>query len=76
MVVQQTGSQKAGKWVSERVNVKDEIRQAFGTEQASLTSIAVASDTDNTGETARAGFADLHFVGANASCDFPEIIRR
>lgn len=76
MVVQQTGEEKAGKWVSERVNVQDEIRRAFGTEHASLTSIAVASDTDNTGETALAGFADLHFVGADASCDFPEILRR
>jgi hypothetical protein len=32
--------------------------------------LAVASDTDNTGETARAGFADLHFVGAEEPCEF------
>lgn len=33
--------------------------------------LAVASDTDNTKEQARAGFADLHFVGADVSCSFP-----
>jgi hypothetical protein len=75
MVVQQSGAEKAGEWVSERVNVKDEIRQAFDTEGASLASVALASDTDNTGETARAGFADLHFVGAGATCDFPKMPR-
>lgn len=31
----------------------------------------LAVDTDNTGERARAGFADLHFVARGAQCRFP-----
>jgi hypothetical protein len=30
--------------------------------------VAVAADTDNTGETALSGFADLHFVAADEAC--------
>lgn len=67
-VVQQSGNQKAGQWLNERANVLDDVRKAFGTAEAKVTLLAVASDTDNTGETAEAGFADLHFVAADAPC--------
>jgi ribonuclease R len=30
--------------------------------------VAITADTDNTGESARAGFADLHFVARSAPC--------
>ena len=68
MVVLQSGNQQAGQWVNERANVLNDVRQAFGTSQARVTLLAVASDTDNTGETAEAGFADLHFVAPDAPC--------
>lgn len=67
-VVQQSGDQKAGQWVNERANVLKDVTQAFGSKEARVTLLAVASDTDNTGETAEAGFADLHFVAADAPC--------
>ena len=69
-VVQQSGNQRAGQWVNERANVLKDVSQAFGTSQARVTLLAVASDTDNTGETAEAGFADLHFVAPDAPCAY------
>ena len=56
--------------MNERANVLADVRQAFGTDPIQATLLAVASDTDNTGETAEAGFADLHFVAADAPCGF------
>lgn len=70
MVVQRSGNGQAAKWVAERVNVLADATKAFGALPFKATSLAIASDTDNTGETARAGFADLHFVGADEPCDF------
>lgn len=70
MVVQRSGNGQAAKWVAERVNVLADATRAFGALPFKATSLAIASDTDNTGETSRAGFADLHFVGADEPCDF------
>lgn len=72
MRVLQSGAKLAGQWVLERRNVLADAEHAFGKREFTATLLAVASDTDNTGEQARAGFADLHFVGAHASCDFPQ----
>lgn len=70
MVVQRSGDAQAGQWVNERANVLSDMRQAFGSDRAQATLLAVASDTDNTGSKAQAGFADLHFVAADAKCRF------
>lgn len=70
MVVQRSGNGQAAKWVAERVNVLADATRAFGALPFKATSLAIASDTDNTGEAARAGFADLHFVAADEACDF------
>jgi len=75
MIVQRTGAQQAGMWLSERVNVLEDFRQAFGTDQVSARLLAVATDTDNTGEQAHAGFADIHFVARDAKCEFPPLLQ-
>jgi hypothetical protein len=49
-----------------------DAQRAFGEIDLSASLLAVATDTDNTGEKARAGFADLHFVGANEACAFDQ----
>lgn len=74
MIVLQSGETKLNRWITERVNVFDDIRQEFGSDQAKLTLIAIAADTDNTGEKVRSGFADLHFVGKEDRCNFPEVV--
>lgn len=70
MVVRRSGDAQAGGWVEERVNVRDDAARLFGSERIALKFVAVASDADNTGERARAGFADLHFVAEDQPCDF------
>lgn len=70
MIVRRTGSNDMGRWVTERVDVRDDVIRAFGSESARPVLVAIASDTDNTGEKTRAGFADLHFVGKTENCRF------
>ena len=70
MVVLQTGPERVGQWVTERRDVRADVTRAFGTDRARPTLLAVAADTDNTGESARSAFADLQFVAADAPCPF------
>ncbi len=71
MVVVQSGAQQSGRWMVERRDVLLDVAKAFGSDKATPSLLAIATDTDNTGESARAGFADLHFVARNAACAFP-----
>ena len=68
MLVLRSGATHAGRWVEERRDVAADFRHAFGRASEHLIGLAVASDTDNTGEEARAGFADLRFVAKDESC--------
>lgn len=68
MVVAESGAANAGKWVVARHDVQKDMVTEFGSEQARLIQISVASDTDNTGERAHAGFADFQFVKKDAMC--------
>ena len=68
MLVLRSGSAEAGRWVDERRDVAADFQRAFGHAPARLTGLAIASDTDNTGEEARAGFADFRFVERDAEC--------
>ncbi len=70
MVVLQTGPERVGQWVTERRDVRADVVRAFGSDRARPTLLAVAADTDNTGERARSAFADLQFVAADAPCLF------
>lgn len=68
MLVLRSGTADAGRWVHERRNVLKDFQRAFGDLQGQLKSIALASDTDNTGEEAHAGFADFRFVANESDC--------
>lgn len=71
MVVQRSGAADAGRWVEERRDVRQDVTRWFSP-GAQAVQLAVTADTDNTGEKARAGFADMHFVPADVPCQFPE----
>lgn len=73
MLVLQSGDKHAGQWIIERRNVLADAQRAFGKLDFSAILLGVASDTDNTGEQAHAGFADLHFVNADAPCRFSSV---
>lgn len=68
MLVLRSGGRHAGRWVRERRDVAADFRQAFGNLDARLQGLALASDTDNTGEEAHAGFAEFRFVAAENDC--------
>lgn len=68
MIVAESGAANAGHWVMARHDVLRDMVAEFGSGQARLIQLSVAADTDNTGESARAGFADFHFVERNAAC--------
>ena len=71
MLVIESGAGKAGRWVSERRNLAEDFKRAFNGIPGRLSGLAIASDTDNTGESAQAGFADFHFVTDQESCAAP-----
>jgi hypothetical protein len=71
MLVLRSGAGSAGRWVSERRNIVKDFQLAFGPIGGQLRSLALASDTDNTGEDAHAGFADFRFVTSETECPEP-----
>ena len=73
MLVLQTGAGQAGQWVAQRQDVLADARLAFGQVDPEAVQLAIATDTDNTGESARAGFAQLHFVDHTTPCTGPEL---
>jgi hypothetical protein len=50
MIVLQAGSENAGKWLVQEVNVLENYRKAFGTDPPATASLAIMNDSDNTGE--------------------------
>ena len=68
MIVQRSGDSEAGVWVSERVHVLKDMERTFGTSKGKLQLLALGSDSDNTRESVRAGFANIQFVQADQSC--------
>lgn len=70
MIVVETGRTKAEKWIDERRDVLTDAINYFGHHRFVTTLFAVAADTDNTGESVRSGFANIHFVGSDMPCQF------
>jgi len=52
MVLLQMGQENAGKWIEQEVNVLEDYHEAFRKDPPAVASIAIMSDSDNTGEKA------------------------
>jgi hypothetical protein len=63
MMVLESGAGKAGQWVTETRDVAADFRVAFGEDAPDVVAVALATDTDNTGEHAIAWYGDLQFIG-------------
>jgi hypothetical protein len=61
MVILQNGNDRAGEWVQQEANILHWYHRAFGTTEQPppVHSIAIMTDSDNTGETARACFRNV-----------------
>jgi hypothetical protein len=52
MIILQTGTENAGKWIEQKVNIIEDYRKAFGADPPDTASLAIMNDSDNTGESA------------------------
>ena len=67
MVVVETGAARAGQWVTETRDLVADFRAAFGEDPPDIVAVALATDTDNTGETAGAWYGDIELLPAATS---------
>ena len=61
MVVVQSGSTQAGQWREEKRDIYADYKKAFGREPTLISGVAIMTDSDNTGESARAWYGDIIF---------------
>lgn len=59
MIAVQSGNERAGTWQSERRNILEDYRTAFGEEPPAITGIQIMTDSDNTGESVKAAFGKI-----------------
>lgn len=64
MVVATSGTARQGSWVDVQRDIAADYRRAFGTAPPRVTGVAIAVDTDNTGESTVTWFGDVRFEGA------------
>ena len=62
IIVAESGEAHLNQWVSVRRNIVDDFRAAFGEDPPPVSGVAVATDTDNTGESATAFYGDIRFT--------------
>lgn len=65
MIAVNSGSGKAGEWVSIERDIVADYRQAFGESPPPIRGIAIMSDSDNTGEEATAWYGDITLTRAS-----------
>ncbi len=54
LILLQKGPEKVNKWITEEVNILEDYKRAFGENPPETASLAIMSDSDNTGESAKA----------------------
>lgn len=54
MILLQQGRENVGKWVEQEVNIIEDYQKAFGEKPPPVASLAIMSDSDNTGESVTA----------------------
>ena len=63
VVVVESGSRHLNQWRDEQRDLAADFRAAFGENPPAISGVAVATDTDNTGESASALFGDIRLLG-------------
>ncbi len=65
MIVAESGPAHVGQWRAQTRNVLEDYRRAFGEAPPPVRSIAIMTDTDNTGASVDAFYGDIAFLGAD-----------
>ena len=63
MIAVESGPELAGRWLTERRNIRDDYRRLFGEEPPASGVIAIMSDSDNTRTSTLAWYDDLRLEG-------------
>jgi hypothetical protein len=64
VLVVESGTADLNQWRSERRNIFEDYRRAFGEDPPMITGVAIMTDSDNTGESATAWYGDIVFKQA------------
>ena len=67
MIVVESGSERAGRWLAYERDVAADYRAAFGEDAPPLSGVAIMTDTDDTGESLRAWYGDIALARAPAA---------
>jgi hypothetical protein len=62
MIVLRSGEAEINRWITEGRNIAKDFRTAFGEDPPNISGVAIAADTDQTGETATSWFGDILFT--------------
>ncbi|QQS53628.1 MAG: DUF3047 domain-containing protein [Candidatus Competibacteraceae bacterium] len=57
-----SGMRDAGRWVSEKRDIRADFQQLFGEEIDAIDAVALMTDTDNSGQSATAWYGDIVFT--------------
>lgn len=57
-----SGTKDAGRWVSEKRDIRADFRQLFGEDIDHIDAVALMTDTDNSGQNATAWYGDIYFT--------------
>ena len=69
MFVVEAGKENLQQWVTEKRNVREDYKKAFGEEPPMISGLAIMTDTDNTDESAIAWYGDIAFIDNRKSPD-------
>lgn len=61
VIVLQSGASKVGTWISQKVNIREDIRRCFGDRFSRIEGLSIMTDSDNTYSRAEAFYADIAF---------------
>ena len=79
MIVVDSGAANAGRWVTVTRDIVADFRAAFGEDAPPVIGVAIATDTDNTGEQATAWYGDIRFLSRTEAAsisagDQPDVV--
>ena len=61
VIAVQSGQKRLSEWINERRNVRVDYRRLFGKEPGEINVVAIMTDTDNSGASAKAWYGDIWF---------------
>lgn len=61
MIVVESGATRVNQWIAVERNIAVDFKAAFGSDAPTVSAVAIATDTDNTGESAVAFYGDISF---------------